>query len=419
MRGRWSAFASCAASIALLFGCRLDATGAGPDLPLPIDASETTDTFVEPPVDTAIAIDDTTVDDVTTLDTTSPDASPTDWPAKGWSYRRRLEIDGAMLDGELTHFVVPVVFTDADMISKVAIDGRDLRFTRLDGSLLPFELVRWDPAGGNIVAWVQLPVIGPALPNAFHLYYGNAAATSAADAKKTWSSEVAVWHFDEAAINGDTTATFADATGGGHHGWQNGSESAPGVILGGQRFDGKDAVEVQRAHDIVLGDVDCTFAAWIRTTEAKQQGILIRAKGETHEVGDKLIGTGKEGPHFGVDHGWVGFLRTAVAINDGKWHHVAWVQQKDAKDKLETWRLYVDGVELAIRQYETKPDVTTHTVRIGARAASSYFDNPWTGDLDELRYAKVARSGPWIAALERSQRAPESFVKVGPEETAK
>lgn len=419
MHGGWSrrpALASVAGSAALLLGCRFDASGAGADLAMLDDAS--VDTSVEPWFDDAATPPDGSIDDSSGVDTSVGEAPATAWTAKEWAYRRSLHVDGAMLGGELTNFVVPVVLTDADMVSKVAIDGRDLRFTRPDGTVLPFELVRWDAAAGTLVAWVQLPAIGPALPNAFLLYYGNAGAVPSADATKTWASEVAVWHFDEAASNGASSATFVDATGGGHDGMQSGSESAPGVIRGGQRFDGADAVEVIRAQDIVLGDVDCTFAAWIRTSESRQQGILIRAKGETHEVGDKLIGTGREGPYFGVDHGWVGFLRTGVAINDGKWHHVAWVQRRDEKGKLETWRLYVDGVENAIRQYETKPDVATHTVRIGARASSSYFDNPWTGDLDELSYAKVARQPAWIAALERSQRSPGTFVKIGPEESA-
>lgn len=397
-------------------GCRFDASGAAPDLILEDAAGETSSVAVDTAVvDGADGPTDSTVEDAV-VDSGPPTAT---WTEKDWTHRRRLVVDGTLLDNDVSDFVVPVVLSDPDMISKVALDGRDLRFTSIDGTPLAFELARWDSAGGNLVAWVKVPKLGPTRSNDFFLYYGNATATSSADAGKTWSAEVAVWHFDETTANGGTTVKLVDATTGGHDGTQNGSESTAGVILGAQKLDGKDAIEIARPNEIVLGDTDCTFAAWFRTSESRQQGILIKAKGETHEVGDKLIGTGHEGAYYGVDHGWVGFARTTTKIDDGKWHHLAWVQNKDAKDAVETWKLYLDGVEKGSANMETKPDVAGHTVRIGAKAGGSYFDNPWTGDLDEVRYARVVRGPAWIAALERSQRSPTTFTKAGAEETVK
>jgi len=403
-------------------GCRFDASGSATSATLEEDSGADDAAFVAEdalvddrpvldPVDSSGSVD-------TAVATDDADASTLGWTEKDWLYRRRLVIDGSLVAGDLTDFVVPIVFTEGDMISKVTLDGRDLRFTRTDGTLLAFELVRWD-AAGSLVAWVKVPKLGPALPNDLYLYYGNAVATSAADPKKTWSGEVGVWHFDENTVDGGTTTKLADATTGGHDGMQNGTEATPGLLLGAQKFDGKDWVELAKSSEIVLGDTDCTFSAWVRTTESRQQGILIKAKGEGHETGDKLIGTGHEGPFFGVDHGWVGFSRTNIAIQDGKWHHVAWVQNKDVKDKAESWRLYLDGVERAAAQFETKPDLVGHSVRIGGKASGSYFDNLWTGDIDEGRYSKSARGPGWIATLERSQRSPATFVKVGGEESLK
>jgi hypothetical protein len=156
----------------------------------------------------------------------------------------------------------------------------------------------------------------------------------------------------------------------------------------------------------------------MRTSEGRQQGLFQKAKGETHEAGDKLVGTGHEGPYFGTDHGWVAFTRVDVGVVDGAWHHVAWVQRRDEKGKAESWRLYLDGVERAYAERETRPDVAGHSVRIGGKVAGSYFDNPWTGDVDEVRFARVARAAAWIATLEKSQRNALGFVRVGPEEGA-
>lgn len=408
---------ACLLLTLLACGCRFDASGAAIEL-VPADGATVEPERDSALLDTAVVDGDDAEREDSTVDVVDVPA-PTDWSEKDWLHRRRLVVDGSLLDDDVSDFVVPVVLSDPDMISKVALDGRDLRFTNIDGAPLAFELARWDSAGGLLVAWVKVPKLGPTLPNDFFLYYGNGAASSSADASKTWSGEVAVWHFDEATTNGGTTAKLVDATGGGHDGAQNGSESAAGLILGAQRFDGKDAVEIAKPNEIVLGDADCTVVAWFRTNEGRQQGILIKAKGETHETGDKLIGTGHEGPFFGVDHGWVGFSRTPTRIDDGKWHHLAWVQNKDAKDKAESWRLYLDGAEKSSANMETRPDVAGHTVRIGAKASGSYFDNPWTGDLDEVRYSKVVRGPTWIAALERSQRSPTTFTKVGAEETVK
>lgn len=366
-----------------------------------------------------------TVDDTGAQDAAFDDAAaevevdagpePT-WSPKGWRYRRRLEVDATALVADLTGFVVPVVVVEPALVGKVGPGGRDLRFTSLAGALLPYEIVRFDEATGALVAWVRLPELGPTRSNAFYLYYGNEKASSSANPLKAWADETLVLHFDEATVDGATTGTLVDATEKGHDGAQHGSAVTPGVVVGAQRFDGKDWVELGKPDEIVLGDTDCTLVAWIRTSEPRQQGLFIKAKGETHEAGDKLVGTGHEGPYFGTDHGWVAFTRADLGVVDGKWHHVAWVQRKDEKGKAESWRLYLDGVERAYAERETKPDVAGHTVRVGGKASGSYFDNPWTGDVDELRFSRVARPAAWIATLERSQRGALGFVRVGPEE---
>jgi hypothetical protein len=210
-----------------------------------------------------------------------------------------------------------------------------------------------------------------------------------------------------------------DSTANARHGAQHNNDDANGKIADGQDFDGNsDYIEISSPDAFVLGDAPCTISAWIRTKTSSDRGILVKADPSNHEKGDKMLGVDYFNNKLGLDHGWVGALGGVSDVTDDKWHHVAWVQQKDVNGTLEQWDLYVDGKHENSKQAETVPDVQGHLLRIGGRTqgSGSHYPYYFDGRIDEVRISSVARDAGWLITSFRNQGSPGSFISVGTEQ---
>lgn len=91
-----------------------------------------------------------------------------------------------------------------------------------------------------------------------------------------------------------------------------------------------------------------------------------------------------------------GSASSSVAINDGKWHHLAAVVRED-------WQLcyiYVDGVENVAGHNGTIDYTGAGSLCIGT-AYNNYF-GVWEGDIDEVRISEgVLPSTAWLKPVER------------------
>lgn len=209
-------------------------------------------------------------------------------------------------------------------------------------------------------------------------------------------SPVAAWSFNEG-----SGTTAADSSGNGHTGTLTGSAgwTASGKSGGALSLNGSGYVNIANPSTIVLGNANCTIAAWIKTSSTSTMGIVTKDNNGAHITGDKLFGVNHTSTKFGVDHGWVTNLDSNKTITDGAWHHVAWTQQKDGSGSNEVWKLYVDGVFETTKTAATLADVAGHTVRIGSGSSTSYFANNFNGVIDEVKIYNRVLNDTDIAAL--------------------
>jgi hypothetical protein len=116
----------------------------------------------------------------------------------GWTYRKKLTIDASRVAGDLTNFPVLINTTDLDwkedsqaIPGHVAqTDGGDIMFTAIDGiTKLDHEIEKYDPATGELVAWVEVRSLSSTTNTDIYIYYGN---TSLAENENQWNS-VGVW----------------------------------------------------------------------------------------------------------------------------------------------------------------------------------------------------------------------------------
>ena len=101
----------------------------------------------------------------------------------GYNYFKKLitqEVEISVGTTNLTNFPVLVRLTDNDLRhtssgGKVEnISGFDIVFTASDGStLINHQVERYNPVTGELVAWVQIPLLSATVNTDFYLYFGN------------------------------------------------------------------------------------------------------------------------------------------------------------------------------------------------------------------------------------------------------
>lgn len=158
-------------------------------------------------------------------------------------------------------------------------------------------------------------------------------------------------------------------------------------------FDGVNDV-VQTSYSGISGGSARTVEAWIKTTTVSDPN-----SGGTQMViadwGDFVTGGRSTfnvlwGNTIRFEVGGSG-LNGTTAVNDGVWHHVAYVYNPSATEKIS---LYVDGVlEVSGNITTTVNTQTTTPLRIGNR-----IDNvkPFDGLIDEVRVWSTARTASEI-----------------------
>jgi len=341
-------------------------------------------------------------------------ADPAWWDAN-WRARRKLTFNNSGQTQNLTGFPV-LVRLDSTRIdyTKTLASGQDIRFVDSDNAtVLAHEIELWNAAGSSYV-WVYVPQInGSSTLDHIYMYYDNTTAPDGQNAAGVWSNGYrAIWHLKEAPAG--PPPQMADSTSNANHGTaENSPVQTPGQIDGSLAFVPnvlEQNVNVPDSASLQLA-TGMTVAAWVRTTSGGDgQSRLVVAKWNT--TGSRrnywfgiLNGTTF---NFIVDGGTASVGVPVAQVNDGQWHHVVGVA--DAAANL--LRLFVDGAQQATVFYDgSSAEIGNSELRIGRSPDITLQD--WSGGIDEVRVADVARSADWIRAQNLSMR--DSFITFGPE----
>jgi PKD repeat protein len=311
------------------------------------------------------------------------------WWDAGWTRRKKLVFNASAPTTALVDFPV-LVKLDASRIDYASAQpgGADLRFVDADGvTLLPYEIEQW-VSGGTSYVWVKVPrVDAGSTTDHVWMYYGNAGATAGANGTAVWSGFRGVWHL----------TGFADATGLGHAGVNQGStlESA-GRIGQARRFSGSSQyVQVAHAADLAFAATGSyTLSAWAKLDKVPgaANGVVTKSRNVSPWYGIS-IAQGKR---------WTALAPSANiagAVAATGWSHVVVVQDGAAGAR----RLYVNGV-LSGSGSARAADGTGPLWFGGSAGVNEYL----AGVVDEVRLSGVARSADWVAAERLSES--DAFV---------
>lgn len=296
------------------------------------------------------------------------------WWNDDWAARKKIALTNPAGEVADAPVLIRLHTGNFDFLS-ASEDGSDLRVVAGDDKTeLKFHIEKWDAINQLGLVWVKLPKLG-ASTEAW-LYFGNPEAPAASDAKGSYDSASAVYHFNEAAGNpADSGPAGANATA------FTGSRVAASFANGGVKFAGGQSLTLPP----VAAQGGWSVSLWLKPESP--DGALMRAGGLSVSLAGGVL-TAQAG----------GASATAAApLVVGKWQHVAVVVEGGAL------KLYVDG----------KP-----AGEAGGAALPSgplTLGNGYRGEADEIQMSGAARTAAWVAVA--AAQGPEgTLVALGEDE---
>jgi biopolymer transport protein ExbB len=325
------------------------------------------------------------------------------WWNGDWKYRKEISFDlsasGADIAGSPANVPVLVRLSlgNFSYFSDTKPDGSDFRVLAGDDKTpLKFHFEKYDPQTQMALLWINMPQLtATSKTDKAYAYYGNPDAPLAADVPGTYdASQVLVLSF------GDGTGTPADLTAYKNNPSESSAVLTPASLIGaGAKFSGKEIISIPATASLrLLPNQGLTASAWVRVEQSQQAVVMAFTDGA------KEISLGVDGTKFTARTTFGGPAAVVTQSSDfalSQWHHVALTA---AAGKLT---LYVDGSEAGTAPVTLQE--VAGVLTIGAANASRYF----SGDIDEVEVAKVARSADWVKASARSQGIDANLVVYG------
>jgi len=330
------------------------------------------------------------------------DPPPSDWLP---GYQKRKAIHLAAPLAPLTDVPLAVITRGAPDFNGAHLDGDDLVVTASDGvTPLPFELVAFARAAGDLELWVRLATFDAA--TTVYLYFDGPPAPRAG----AWPPGYAgVWHLGDVAIARDSAAGV-DLLPAIPSAAPTATAMAPTIAAYDYASGDCMRTEDAASESLDFATTSFSYAAWVRVTSSVGEydapiwngGTSSGEPGYTMLLGHNLWHAKL---HDGQQYVDASFGTETQLAN--RWVHLAVVVDRPAA----TMRTYVDGVmtdSAGITAIDSLQN--THRFSLGLTT-----DGPYRGQLDEVRvYDGIV--DPARFALERRNLTDPTFVVVDPVE---
>ena len=319
-----------------------------------------------------------------------------------WMYRRKVTFDNTVSNlgvnsENLDNFPALIKLDSGSDIdyTKTKDQGEDIRIVDSDGTLLDYEIERWDESGTSYI-WAKVPQINQnSNTDHVYVYYGNSSASDAQDANQVWSgSHSLVYHFNESSGTSGSGSVI-DSTNN-----TSGTPSA-GIAFDQAGKIGKTA-EFSGGTGIDLGSLGSplltpatSISFWINPTSfssPSRQNPFNQAYGGWGTMTIETSGSIRWffGSNGGDSQSYGQHASNNSTISNSNWIHITAVRNPSN----HTYRWYKNGQYLNGSSYNaTYPVTVDRNFIIG-----DGYVNPINGRLDEFRVSNVARSDAWVAA---------------------
>lgn len=333
---------------------------------------------------------------------------PGGWLA-GYQYRRTIIVNRPLQPLDvLSAFPLSVVIDGDGLFADHVQSAADLAFTAGDGiTELPFEIVYFDEAMGDLEAWVLADRLPPG-GSQFYLYY--VGGVRVPQPGVVWQGAGGAWHMaGTGTLEQDSSGKVANVT-------TPSAATAPlsveGVLGSSRYYDGDDYLCTPNAGALPING-PFSISLWAQpetTTNDAYDSPFSRGGNETNvgvtfELGAdvwEVVVRDSESQYVNLDF--------STQSDAAMFHHLA-----VTVDSTGSVVLYHNGQSGASSQTPgLGPFTDTHPTCIGG------VNHKFKGHIDEVRFYRSALSAAWLQAeylnIARSTRA--SFMSIGVEEAA-
>lgn len=337
-----------------------------------------------------------------------------------WAKRREITISNTNIDGDLTHFPIPIFINSTsgtgntditDIFTEVGANSQKIAVTKSDGTTQIYvEIEKWDNGGSTANLWASKSdlTVSSSASTTLYIYYDNAQSDNTtfvgllgSRTEVYDSNYVGVWH-----LAGATAATELDSTSNnndlGNNSTSTGVTSVSGAIDGAKDFEetNTEYLNISNASQTGLGlTTDFSFEAIINAeTLGSNQTILVKENPGTSEWGYIFrILSGKLNVLFRSGAPSTTQRSATNALSTSTTYSVAGT----ADISVPSINLYVDGVLVAmdaISGTNTTLNNNAAEFAIGFQPVATLYD----GIIDETRVSKIVRPAEWIKANHQS-----------------
>jgi hypothetical protein len=336
--------------------------------------------------------------------------------ASGIVYSKKLFLnttsDGAGVLEDVPEFPLLIKLSEHNFDFTLAkADGSDLRFTKSENTILPFEIERWDTTLQMAEIWVKIDTIyGNNNTQFIEMHWGttttylpniNTPVFDTADGFR------GVWHLGEEAAGVGTKQLYKDASRQSNGDDYISATDRSGIIGYGHAFDGIDDFIPLNNGVTNLLQGDQTISLWVNiqdsggtilskldTLDQWSTGCssLYFGDGTNMKYNTRLNGTRPSFVSFANDYAISG-----QSIVNGAWTHLVYSWKWNG-DSTGTARYYINGNEVNL----SRDSLVLHigekggtTIRIGQPNNNESY-HYFKGCMDELQISSVVRSAAWI-----------------------
>ncbi|MCX7726358.1 MAG: DUF2341 domain-containing protein, partial [Chitinispirillaceae bacterium] len=341
-------------------------------------------------------------------------------------YAQEIQINtspsGANIKGNVYNFPILIRLTSSNFdFSSAKENGEDIRFTKANGTLLPYEIERWKRNEYKAEIWVNVDTIyGNDSTQSIIMYWGNEAAKDSSNSMAVFDTSAgftAVWHLSEVEGN-----SFIDGTLNKYNGI-SADTSLPSMVEGiigeSRNFDGiNDFIVMPNTANSKLNfpqDGFFTVSAWVNVDTFDYVYRTILTKGfEQYFLQLSYFPGNKPLWQFSVfreEDNWN--MSHAEATETKKWVFLTGVREGN------TQRLYCNGelvAEVSAVYDQNTSRITTNDFSIGSFLQEATFPAKFgycyfKGKIDEVRVCNVSRNADWIRLSYMNQKEQDRVIK--------
>ena len=323
----------------------------------------------------------------------------------GFNYSMDITLDPASGPDDLTDFPALISFTNSNIRTVTNgghvenSNGYDIIFTDQNENKLDHQIESYNPATGQYIGWVRIPVLSHTVSTTIEMLYGDPTISSNPSVTSVWTSNYkGVWH-----LNG---ADYTDATINSNNGTNNATSNVTGKIAGGRGFNGTTSYIQVTTSGFVPNDNNQTISIWARyssTPGGNRNLISFQNAGASSAIQLGFRG----GNAVAWKWGGVILANAGAAPSTNTWHY--YVYTYDGTNS----RIYIDGIEL------DNSTVAPQTAMPSEGNMGRYNNGEYiNANLDEPRFSISPKSAGWILTEYNNQNDPANFISLSSENAA-